>query len=529
MSTGKSHHAHHAIIKSAGIIGLATFCSRILGLVRDIVIARLFGVYLYAQAFVIAFKIPNLFRDLLGEGAANAAFVPIFSEYIVKQDKKEFWELANVVFNLLLVILMAITVAGVIFAPLVVRLIAPGFAADPEKLATTILLTRIIFPYVLLICLAAYATSILNTLKHFSIPAFAPCLLNISIIVFAMLFGEGITGLASGVLVGGLLQLAIQIPILYKKGFRIENFLVRFRHPTAKVIVKLMLPRLFSSCIYQLNNFVDSIFGSLAIIVGEGGVAGLYFAYRLIQFPLGIFSNALSQAILPEFSTQALEEGRDKIRHTFSFGLRATFFVMLPASLGFMVLARPLVSLLFGGGKFDAYAAAMTANVLFFYSIGLFAYGATKITQSCFFALKDTLTPAKVSFLALFMNIVLNSILMFPMKLAGIALATSISGIISFLILFFILKNKLKPLEIRPMVFSFLRILLASLFMAAACYLASKKISLGEAGLPEKLLGLAMLISLSVVSYAVFCFIFRVREMQEAWDWLVLKKGREGK
>ena len=307
----KSLHPHQAIIKSAGIIGIATFCSRLLGFLRDLVIARLFGVYVYAQAFVIAFRIPNLFRDLVGEGATNAAFVPVFSEYTVKHSKEEFWELANVVLNLLLVIVSAITILGIIFSPLIVRLIAPGFVADPEKLATTIKLNRIIFPYIILVSLAAYAMGILNTLRHFSVPAFAPCLLNISIIVFALLFGEGIKGLATGVLVGGFLQLAIQVPVLYKKGFRLRLF-KRFRHPAAKTIGLLMVPRMFSSCLYQLNNFVDSIFGSLGFIVGEGGVAVLYFAYRLIQFPLGIFSASLSQAILPIFSTQALEDSHAK-------------------------------------------------------------------------------------------------------------------------------------------------------------------------------------------------------------------------
>ena len=186
---------------------------------------------------------------------------------------------------------MAITLLGIIFSPAIVRLIAPGFIADPLKLETTIRLNRIIFPYILLISLAAYTMGILNSLKHFTVPAFAPCLLNISIIVFALLFGEGIKGLALGVLVGGVLQLAIQVPVLYRKGFKLRLF-QKFRHPAANTIGKLMLPRLFSSGIYQLNNFVDSIFGSLSFIVGEGGVAVLYFAYRLIQFPLGVFSNA---------------------------------------------------------------------------------------------------------------------------------------------------------------------------------------------------------------------------------------------
>ena len=516
MSTNKS------IAKSATVIGFATLCSRILGFIRDVVIARLFGVYVYAQAFVIAFRIPNLFRDLVGEGAANAAFVPVFSEYKVRHTDKEFWELTNVILNLLLVIVTAITLLGIIFSPLIVRLIAPGFISDPHKLEITIRLNRIIFPYILLISLAAYAMGILNSLKHFSVPAFAPCLLNISIIVFALLFGEGIKGLALGVLVGGVLQLAIQVPVLYKKGFQL-NLFRRFKHPAAKTIGKLMVPRLFSSSIYQLNNFVDSIFGSLAFIVGEGGVAVLYYAYRLILFPLGIFSTALSQAILPTFSTQALEDNHSNLKTTLSFGLRATFFVMLPASIGFMVLAHLIIETIFRGGKFDAYSVVQTANVLIFYSIGLFAYGATKILQSCFFALKDTVTPAKVSFLALIVNIILNSILMFPLKLGGLALATSISGTITFLILFFLLRKKIHGFGIKIIIISFTRILLASLAMGLVCWAVSKNIPFDGRSL-AKLFNLSLSIASGLISYIIFCFILRVREIQELWRW-VIKKG----
>ncbi len=522
----KGSHKHSFIIKSAGIIGFATLCSRILGLIRDIVIARLFGVYVYAQAFVIAFKIPNLFRDLLGEGAANAAFVPVFSEYSVKHTKEEFWELVNIVLNLLLVVLMAVTLFGILLAPIIVRLIAPGFIADKEKLETTIMLTRMIFPYVLLISLASYAAAILNTLKHFSTPAFAPCLLNASIILFSVISGEGIKGLSLGVLTGGILQLAIQIPILYKKGFRPRYFLKRFKHPAGNIIGKLMLPRLFSSCIYQLNNFVDSAFGSLALIVGEGGVAGLYFAYRLIQFPIGIFSNALTQAILPAFSTQVLEK-KDSMKQTLSFGLRATFFVMLPASAGFMSLARPLISLLFEGGKFDAYSASTTANVLFFYSIGLFAYGATKIVQACFFALKDTATPAKISFLGLILNIILNTALMFPMRLSGLALATSISGINTFLISFFILKKSLAPFDAKPILVSFIRVSAASLFMGIGCYIISSNINMARNTFLARLLSVVLLMGSGILLYVFFCFIFRVREMRETWNWLSWKQRND--
>ena len=512
------------IAKSASIIGIATLCSRILGFIRDVVIARLFGVYIYAQAFVVAFRIPNLLRDLVGEGATNSAFVPVFSEYTVKHTKEEFWELANVVLNFLLVVLSAITILGIICSPVLVRLMAPGFIAEPEKLVATIRLTRIIFPYVLLISLAAYSMGLLNSLKHFSIPAFAPCLLNISVIVCALAFGEGIAGLASGVLIGGVLQLAVQIPVLYKKGFHPKLF-KSFRHPAARAIGKLLVPRVLSSSIYQLNNFVDSIFGSLSWVVGEGGVAVLYFSYRLIQFPLGIFSNALSQAILPALSTQALEENHEKLKHTLTFGLRATFFVMLPAGVGLMALSHSIIGTLFGGRKFDVYSVNATASALFFYSIGLFAYGGTKIIQSCFFALKDTVTPTKIAGMALVVNVILNAALMFPLKIAGLALATSLSGINSFFILFFILKKRLGDFKVKEIALSFLRILFASIAMGLVSYLISKNIFQGAHRL-DKLLNLSISILCSLISYVIFCFVFRVNEMQELWKWL--KERRQG-
>ena len=515
MSTSKYSLGSHnqAVARSATVISLATLASRILGFIRDVVIARLFGVYLHAQAFVIAFRIPNLFRDFVGEGASNAAIVPVLSEYNLKHSKEEFWELANILLNLLLVILSVITILGIIFSPLIVRLIAPGFIPFPDKLEATIRLNRIIFPYILLIGLAAYAMAVLNSLKNFTVSAFAPCLLNISIIICALLLGEGTKGLASGVLLGGLLQLVVQVPVLYKKGFN-PKLIFNFNHPGLIQIRRLMLPRIASSGIYQLNNFVDSIFGSLVAIVGDGGVAVLYFAYRLIQFPIGIFSNALSQAILPTLSTQALEDDRENLKATLSWGLRAVFFVMLPTSAIFMVLAHPLVITLFGGGRFDFNSGLLTGNALFFYSIGLSAYGGTKILQSCFFALKDTLTPTKVAFLALVMNIALNTILMFPLKIGGLALATSISGIGTFLLLFFMLKKRLGGFGERKIFPSFLRILAAAICMAAVCFLVNRALNFVWA------------LFCGGLSYIMFCFLFGVTELKELIHWLTLKNFR---
>lgn len=515
MSTSKySLNSHnHAVARSAGVISLATLISRILGFIRDMIIARLFGIYIYAQAFVIAFRIPNLFRDLVGEGASNAAIVPVLSEYNLRHSKEEFWELVNILLNLLAVILSAITILGIIFSPLIVRLIAPGFIASPEKLAAAINLNRIIFPYILLIGLAAYAMAVLNSLKNFTVSAFAPCLLNISIIICALSLGEGTTGLATGVLLGGILQLAVQAPVLYKKGFR-PKFNWSLKHPGVIQIRKLMLPRLASSGIYQLNNFVDSIFGSLAVIVGEGGVAVLYFSYRLIQFPIGIFSNAVAQAILPTFSTQVLENDHENLKNTLFWGLRAVFFVMLPMTALFMVLAQPIIFAFFGGGRFDVHSGLLTSNALIFYSIGLCAYGGTKILQCCFFALKDTITPTKIAALALIMNTILNTLLMFPLKIGGLALATSISGIITFFFLFFILGRRLGSFGERKISFSFLRIFAASFCMAGVCYLVNQA------------LNLAWALFCGGLSYIMFCFLFRVAELKELVNWLLYKRIR---
>jgi putative peptidoglycan lipid II flippase len=459
-------------------------------------------------------------RDFLAEGASNAAFVPVFSEYAARRSKEEFWELAQVVLVLLAIILAAVTLLGVLLAPVIVPLIAPGFVASAEKMATTVSLTRILFPYIFLVSLAAYAMGLLNSLKHFAIPALAPCFLNLSMIVFTLIFGESTVGLACGVLIGGFLQLAVQIPVLYRKGFRFRLPLAKLNHPAARAIGRLMIPRIMSSGIYQLNNFVDTIFGSLSFIVGDGGVVVLYLSYRLIQFPLGIFSTALSQAVLPTLSTQVAQEETHKMAYTLSWALRSTFFVLIPVSLGFMVLAQPMVQLIFGGGKFDAQAAAATATALVFYSAGLCAYGGSRIVQACFFAMKDTRTPAKIAALALVINIILNALLIYPLKTGGIALATSLSGIVTFCVLVHIVQKRIAGFDRALIISSFMRILCAALGMSAVCYAAYHYVPLPGATKISLLLKLVVAVAAGILSYAMLCGVFRVHEMRQFGDWI---------
>jgi len=500
------------IIKSAGIIGFATVISRVLGFVRDIIIARFFGTARYAEAFVVAFRIPNMLRDLVGEGATNAAFVPVMSEYLVKK-KEEFWELANVILNLLLAVLSLITILGILLSPLIVRLIAPGFLSDPEKFSVTVQLTRIMFPYILLIGLAAYAMGVLNSLKHFSAPAFAPCLLNLAIIICAMIWGESVMGLASGVLIGGVLQLSIQIPVLYKKGLRF-SFTKNLRHPAAKKIGILLLPRILGSCVYQLNLFINTVLASLSGIVGAGGVAALYYANRIFQFPLAIFGIAIAQAALPTMSREALETEPDKLKQTLSFSLRAINFIIVPASIGLIVLAVPITKTLFERGRFDHYSTLITANALIFYSIGLFSYAGIKILVTCFYSLKDTLTPVKIASISLVLNILLSIIFMFPLKVGGLALAASISGAVNFFMLFFILRQKIGSLDGNKILSSFIKVAIAGLAMAVIAYICAFRMGLN----------IFIVILIALASYIAATFIFDVKEAKEFLSW-VLKRN----
>ena len=501
------------ILNSAGVIGSLTMVSRVLGFVRDILIARFFGTARYAQAFVVAFRIPNMLRDLIGEGATNAAIVPVLSEYSVTKKKEEFWHLANVLLNMVLIVLAGVTLLGVVFAPVIVRLIAPGFIADSEKFATTVYLTRFMFPYILLVGLLAYSMGILNSLKHFSAPAFAPAILNIAIIVCVLLNQGSVTALATGVLIGGVAQLLAQLPALFFKGFRF-NFASGIRHPAVKKIGTLLIPRILGSCVYQINIFVNTMLASLSHIVGSGGVAALYYANRIFQFPLAIFGIAIAQAALPTMSREALESGLLKLKETLSFSLRAVNFIMVPSSLGLIILSRPITSLLFERGAFGSYSTLITAHALAFYSIGLFGYAGIKILVSCFYSLKDTRTPVKIASISLVLNIVLNLIFMFPLALGGLALATSFSGIFNFFALFFMLKKKIGSIDGFRILISFIKVLLASLLMGACIYFLAFKVGLS----------LLLVIPIGITAYLIAAFIFDIKEAREFLKWALKRK-----
>jgi len=513
--------------KSAGIISLGISASRVLGFIRDIIIAAMFGTTMYADAFFTAFRIPNLWRDLVGEGAANAAFVPVLTEYASNKSKAEFWELARIILNVMLIVLAVITVLGIIFAPLIVSAIAWGFLGNPEKFRLTVTLTRMMFPYIFLIGLTAYATGVLNSLKLFGAASFSQPLWNLVFILSAVflcpVMKVPVMGLVIGVLAGGVLQLLVQVPQLMGRGLGLPRF-NRFRHPASTEIGKLLLPRAIASSVYQLNVMFDTAMASLSGIAGEGAIMAIYYSNRLWQLPLAIFSTAISQAMLPTLSEHAAQKDMEKFKDTLSFSLRSVFFITIPAAVGLIVLSEPIVRTLFQRGAFDEYSTKVTSSALLYFSIGLCTYAGVKVLTSAFYSLRDTRTPLKNSFMAFLLNAVLNVILMFPMKLAGLALATSISGINTFLILFLILKNRLKNFDSKLVFMSFIRILAASIFMGIVCFLLSQRNIFPGAHMLYRALNLILAICIGILSYVLFCFIFRVTEMQEFWRW-VLKKG----
>ncbi len=464
---------HKKIFKSAGTVSMFTLLSRILGFIRDVVIASYFGTRTAAQAFVVAFRIPNTLRHLIGEGAANSAVIPVLSEYLGKEDKEEFWKLSGVLLNILSIILFFITIAGILLAPLIVRIIAFGFSDDPAKLALTIKLTRIMFSFIFFIGLTAYAMGVLNTLKHFAVSAAGSCLLNITMIAFGLYFcryfAQPIVGMAYAVLIGGFLQLLVQIPVLIKKGFRLR-FPLSFRHPEVSRIGSLLFPRMLGSSIYQLNIFADTMFGSLGRIVGEGAIAALYYANRLIQFPTAIFGIAITTATLPTLSELAVNGETQKLKDTLMLSVKAMVFLLIPSSVGLFVLSGPIIRVLFEHGQFDAGSTYITTIALMAYCFGLFAYSGARLITSCFYALKDTRTPVKVTFICLIINVVLNFALMWKLKVAGIALATSISSFANFLMLVYVLKKRLGTLGFRKVKDTFVSVSLASIVMGLVCW-----------------------------------------------------------
>ena len=457
------------VARAAGVVGAATLASRVMGYIRDMVMSWAFGTTAAADAFYVAYRIPNLLRELLAEGSMSAAFIPVFSETLAKETREDARRLANAVLARLLVILLIVTALGILFAPVIVKAIALGwkFKDDREKFLTAVTLTRVMFPYLLFIGMAALAMGMLNSLRAFLTPALSPVMLNVmtisSVIFLAPRMPEPITGAAIGVVLGGLFQFLIQVPALHRQGMMLRP---RFTpsHPGVTKVGKLALPVFFSSSVNQINIFVSTI---LASFLATGSITFLFYGMRFIHFPLGIFGIAIATAVLPTLSTQAARQEMGDFRETLSLGIRLVFFIMFPAMAGLIMLRVPIVNLLLEHGEFNRISTLGVSTALLYYAVGLWALAGVRIVSQAFYSLQDTKTPVRIAMLAVAVNILLSVVLMqTTLQHGGLALANSLAAALNIWLLTKRLRKKIGRMDGRRILRSLARIVPASAAMA---------------------------------------------------------------
>lgn len=515
------------ITKAASIVGGATFLSRILGYIRDAVIAAYFGAGASADVFFIAYRIPNFFRRLVGEGALTVSFIPVFTEELTLSSRDRAKALATRAFTFFTIILAALTTAGIIFSQQIVEITAPGFANIPNKLATTISLTRWMFPFLFFICLVALGIGILNSLKHFTAPALSPLWFNLSIIgstIFLIpFFKEPVYALAFGVVFGGALQFLYQLPYL-KRYDMFPGLDFNFKDPAIKKIVLLMLPAAFATGVDQINLLVTSRFASG---LKEGSISYLYYADRVVELPMGVFVIAVATAMLPSMSVYAVKEDWPGFKESLSFAIRLVTFITIPATVGLIVLGAPIVAMLFQRGEFRHEATQETVYALYFFSVGLAAFGGRRILVSAFYSLQDTLTPVVISCIAVAANIMFCYLLIGPLKHGGLALATSLSSLVNLGLLFLTLRKKLGGIGGRKILHSAVKVTVSSLPMGIGVYAISVLVDWSSAGITiTKLFVLTGAITFGMISYLLFAWFFKSPEMAFLTEMLKERWGR---
>ena len=509
------------ILKSASIITLVTIVSRVLGYVRDQRIALLLGTTPAADAYVLAYRIPNLFRRLVAEGSMTASFIPVFSSYMREKSRKEVWEFANRLFWTLALVAAVITVLGMVFSPSVVRLFAGKNIAGVEAVE----LNRIIFPYLFFVSLAALAMGILNCFNVFGLPAATPVFLNLATILFTFAivrnyFKDAVTSIAVGVLVGGVLQFLIQVPLLVRKGMNF-NFGISFSHPAIRDVARLMIPRLFGIGIGQINLLIDTRFAT-ASMMPEGSLAALYLADRVMELVLGGYAIAVATAILPMMSHQAAAKDYESLKKTLSFSVRIVAFITIPAALGLMILREPIIRVLFQHGQFVAASTRLTARALLYYSIGLPALASVKLIVPAFYSTRDTKTPVIIASISLVLNIVLNIVFMqFFFKRVqngGPALATALATFFDFFALFIIFRIRYGAMGTMEILRSFGKISLCAGIMGVACWFGNYYTTFTiHSRFFVQLLVFAGLILGATVLYLALAWIFRCHEIEEVY------------
>ncbi len=507
------------IARSAGAVSVAVMCSRVLGLIREQAFAALFGAGYAYDAFVVAFRIPNLCRDLFGEGALSAAFVSVFADYDTNRGKVETWRLANTVLVFFAILLSIITLVGIIFArPLVSLLVGDEFARVTGKVELTSTLTAVMFPFLIFVSLAAIVMGILNTRGRFFIPSLSSAFFNLGSIIGGVslslilpIYGyPAIMGMAIGTLIGGLLQLCGQFPTLKKTGFRFRPTF-NLKHPGLKRILILMVPAVVGLSATQINIFINTRFASSCV---EGSVSWLNYAFRLVQLPIGVVGVAISIASLPVISRYASVGNFTELRKALSSSLIMAFCLSLPASVGLWFLAEPIIRVIFEHGVFTTEDTVRTATALQWYAVGLFAYSSVKIMVPVFFALKDSRLPVIASFLAVGVNLLFVILLIDVLSYKAIALSTSAAMIANFLFLAVVLHIKLRGFYIGHILKETGKIMSASLAMGGWLYLFDLWCrGCFDGRFLLEIAGLILAIGSAVIVYGGLLYFLRVREL----------------
>ena len=506
---------HRSVLKSTSMISSLTIVSRIFGYVRDSRINYLLGTGPLADAYTIAFRIPNTLRRLVGEGAISAAFVPVFTRYLKEGKRDEAWKFVDSVVSAAIVFVTIVTVLGIIFSPYIVHLFASReFAADTAKLNTTILLNRIMFPYIAFVGLSALSMGVLNSFNRFAASAFAPVMLNISIVALSLFSGYFVNpamALAAGVVIGGVLQVVIQVPSLVRNGWRFR-WLWNLTHPGVRHVAALLGPRVFGIGIVQVDVLVGMRFATAMV---EGSVAAINTADRVMELVLGGYAIALSTAILPLLARQSREGRIGEMKNTISFALRLVLFITLPATVGLILLRTPIIEVLFQHGRFDSVSTALTAWPLLFFALGLSAFSMMKIIVQAFYALHDTWTPVLIAVCSLLLNIGLNFVFFRPLQNGGPALATSLTAYFDTIMLFAIFRKRHGRLGLSEVVRSCLKFVAASAVMGIVVYAIIHYPGVYGGAKVHRTIALGATIGVAAGAYFLTARLLRVQELRE--------------
>ncbi len=546
-----------SVAKSAGIVSIAVMFSRVLGLVREMIFARYFGAGFLYDAYQAAFTIPNVLRDLFAEGALSAAFVKVFTDYQINKSEAEAWKLASLVLNALAVVLSVVTILGIFLSPYLVSIVASGFS--PEKAALTVTMTQIMFPFILLVAMAAVAMGVLNTKGIFGIPASASTVFNVVSIFVGLglawwLSGGSweraadkttmpsiasqwaIIGMAIGTLIGGAAQFLMQIPSLLKVGFRFSPIL-SFTDEGVKRIMRLMAPAILGTSAVQINVLVNLAFVSSI----NGGRSWLSYAFRLMQFPIGVFGVAIGTASIPVLSRMASEGKFGDFRKTLSSSLNLVFLMTLPSACGLVILGEPIIRLLYSRGAFSESDVPMTAYALAGYSIGLTGYAAIKILSPAFYALDDAKTPMIIAICSIAVNAIacyyfrnwLSNFGVSPEYPSGyghvgVALATSSVALVNFFALALMMRKRIGRIDGREIISAFIRIAIASAVMSVVCYFSYHFLfdRFGAKNLTYKIIETFVPIALGGVTFVLMAKILHVNEVNKLYNTFARKLGR---